>query len=123
MSKSPSVAVGPTPSSTRAQRLVGAALVLGSAAVWSTGGLFIRSLGHTGDWNIIFWRSISASAFLAVLIAVRRAPRLREAFTIPGLLVALCFAASSIAIVVALGLQRRLAKECGCGPGLRLAFR
>jgi drug/metabolite transporter (DMT)-like permease len=104
MSESPQNAVGAPRSSNRAQRLTGVALVLGSAVVWSTGGLFIRSLGRTGDWTIIFWRSISASAFLAILIAVRERGAWREAFTLPGLLVALCFAASSIAIIVALGL-------------------
>ena len=91
----------------RRDRLAGVALVVGSALVWSTGGLIVRSLTLADSWTTIFWRSLSATIFLVALTLFqhgRRAPLAIAGLGWAGLAVAGCFAASSIALVVALGL-------------------
>jgi drug/metabolite transporter (DMT)-like permease len=87
------------------RRLGGMALVGGAAIVWSTGGLLARLVEDTDKWTTIFWRSGSAFAFLLVFMLItsgRGTPRLFRQMGVPGLAVALCFAAASIGLVVAL---------------------
>lgn len=91
----------------RSERLVGIALVAGSALVWSTGGLIVRSLTLADSWTTIFWRSLSATVFLvAYTLAMhgRGALAAIRAIGWPGLVVGACFAGSSIALIVALNL-------------------
>jgi drug/metabolite transporter (DMT)-like permease len=51
--------IKPAPSS---RHVEGAILVVISAAVFSTAGIFTKGVG-VGSWNIIFWRGVFASAF------------------------------------------------------------
>lgn len=76
-----------------------------SALIFSTGGLFIRKLDHPQAWQTVFWRSMSACVSLAILIIWReRTNPLRAIMKIgrPGRLVAAAFCMSSISMVVAL---------------------
>ncbi len=89
------------------ERLRGILLIVGSALVWSTGGLIVRSLTLADSWTTIFWRSLSATIFLVALNLIqhgRRAPRVVFGLGLAGFAVAACFAASSIALIVALSL-------------------
>ena len=78
---------------------------MGASLIFSTGGLFVRSV-HTKDaWTIVFWRSLSACVSIVLflvwqerrgaLAAVRSMGR-------PGVLVGACFCVSSISMVTAL---------------------
>ena len=80
-------------------------LVAFSSLIFSTGGLFVRGLDDPHAWTTVFWRSVSASVSLFVLIVWRE--RRNTAKVIlgmgrPGLCVAAAFSASSIGMVVAL---------------------
>ncbi len=89
------------------ERLAGILLVMGSALVWSTGGLIVRSLTLADSWTTIFWRSLSATVFLVALNLIqhgRQAPRVVFGLGWAGLAVAACFAGSSIALIIALSL-------------------
>lgn len=80
-------------------------LLVTSALIFSTGGLFIRELDHPQAWQTVFWRSASACVSLGLLIIVReRANPLRAVVRIgrPGWLVGVAFSVSSISMVVAL---------------------
>ena len=85
----------------------GLLLVAGAAVVWSTGGLVARLIETHDSWTTIFWRSTSAfAALLAFLFFVEGRSALRRFVQMgwPGLVVGLCFAAASIAFVIALSL-------------------
>ncbi len=80
-------------------------LLVVSALIFSTGGLFVRGLDHPHAWTTVFWRSVSACASLSLLIvwrergnAVRAVVRMGR----PAWSVAAAFSASSIGMVVAL---------------------
>lgn len=85
---------------------LGITLVAGAAIVWSFGGAIARFLEVTDSWTIVFWRSISAAAYLLAFILLRDGARGTLAMIrdmgIPGLGVALCFGSASCAFVVAL---------------------
>lgn len=88
-------------------RLRGIALVAGAAALWSTGGAFVRLLETQNSWTTIFWRSASAFAFLLAFIAIANRGRFIAQFRRlgwPGLLVGACFASASISMVIALSM-------------------
>lgn len=86
-------------------------LVAGAAWLWSLGGLIVRSLDAADSWTIVVWRSASAATFLLLLLLWREGAAglaaLRRMIW-PGdraaLGVAACFAISSMAFVVAVGL-------------------
>jgi drug/metabolite transporter (DMT)-like permease len=80
-------------------------LLVASALIFSTGGLFVRELDHPHAWTTVFWRSTSASVSLALLILWRERGNALGALKSmgrPGWVVAAAFAASSIGMVVAL---------------------
>jgi len=85
---------------------LGAALVFGSALVWSFGGAIARFLEVSDSWTTVFWRSVWAALFLLAFMASRDGPRgtvaLFRNMGVPGLAVALCFAIASTSFVVAL---------------------
>lgn len=84
----------------------GAALVLGSAVVWSFGGMLARYLDVTDGWTIVFWRALFAALFLLGFMllrdGVRGTSRLFAAMGAPGLAVGVCFATASSAFIIAL---------------------
>ncbi len=84
----------------------GVLLVFGSAVVWSFGGAIARFLEVTDSWTVVFWRSLSAAAFLLVFMLKRDGwvgtRQLFASMGLPGVGVALCFATASTSFVVAL---------------------
>jgi drug/metabolite transporter (DMT)-like permease len=84
---------------------MGAFLVVGSAIVWSSGGVISRFLPGLDAWTVIFWRSLFACLFLLAFLFLRDGLRGFAAFRQmgwPGLVVALCFAIATISFVTAL---------------------
>jgi drug/metabolite transporter (DMT)-like permease len=85
----------------------GAWMVLGSAIVWSAGGILARLADVESPWTTVFWRAGTATLFLLAFMLVRdgRAgtAALFRTMGKAGLLVALCFAAASTLFIVALG--------------------
>lgn len=98
------VAVSYAPVGSRASPL-SVLLLATSSLIFSTGGLFIRSLDHSHAWTTVFWRSVSACGSLLILIAWRERSNMLRAIVgmgRPGWSVAAAFATSSISMVVAL---------------------
>lgn len=98
------VAVSYVPAGSRASAF-SVVLLVTSALIFSTGGLFVRGLDHPHAWTTVFWRSLSACISLLLLIIWRErsnAVRAIAGIGKPGLAVAAAFAASSIGLVVAL---------------------
>ena len=98
------VAVSRVPTGGRASALA-VVLLIAASLIFSTGGLFVRSLHDPQAWTTVFWRSVSACGSLLLLIIWRERGNSMRAITgmrAPGLGVAAAFAASSIAMVVAL---------------------
>ncbi|MEX0404527.1 DMT family transporter [Aquibium sp. LZ166] len=85
---------------------VGFLLVFLSALTWSFGGAIGRFVENADAWTTVFWRSAWAAAFLIGFMLLRDGGRgmagLFRSMGVPGLAVALCFAAASTAFVVAL---------------------
>jgi drug/metabolite transporter (DMT)-like permease len=84
----------------------GAALVLGSAIVWSFGGTLARLLEVQDGWTVVFWRSLFAALFLLGFMLLRDGPRgtvkLFAQMGLPGLAVGICFATASTSFILAL---------------------
>ncbi|MGQ0664741.1 MAG: DMT family transporter [Pseudomonadota bacterium] len=59
-----------TAAEARPNRLTGVLLMVGATVCWSTGGLIVRNLSVVDGWEIVFWRSLFMSVFLAALLAV-----------------------------------------------------
>ena len=60
-----------------------------AAVCWSTGGLLVRKLSITNAWEIVFWRSLFMSLFVAVVLVAmhgRAMPRAVRAAGYPGVL-------------------------------------
>jgi drug/metabolite transporter (DMT)-like permease len=94
-----------TTSPSTASPATGALLIVLAALIWSTGGLIVRELGPIDSWTIVFWRSLSAAAFLLVYGLFREGTGFFRAFVsmgLPGLLIAPCYAVASIGLVVSL---------------------
>ncbi|MBU2643943.1 DMT family transporter [bacterium] len=88
------------------EQRVGFALVLGSAIVWSFGGMLKHFITISDNWTIIFWRSVWAALFLLGFMLVREGRRgtitLFANMGVPGIGVAGCFAIASTCFIVAL---------------------
>jgi drug/metabolite transporter (DMT)-like permease len=86
--------------------VIGAWLVLGSALVWSSGGIISRLADVSNPWITIFWRAGTAALFLLGFMLVRdgRAGTLAlfRKMGFAGFAVACCFTIASTAFVVAL---------------------
>src|SRR3954471_17723176 len=68
------------------RRAIGFMIV--AATCWSSGGYLVRQLSINGAWEIVFWRSLFMSLFVAgVLLAMhgRRTPRALAASGWPAL--------------------------------------
>ena len=77
-----------TPDATRLHRRA-VAFMVAAAVCWSTGGLLVRMLSFRDAWEIVFWRSLFMSAFVATTLAVihrARMPAAVRAVGLPGLL-------------------------------------
>ena len=84
----------------------GAALVLGSAVVWSFGGTLARFLSIEDGWTVVFWRSLFAALFLLGFMLLRDGPRgtvrLFAGMGLAGIAVGACFATASTSFILAL---------------------
>src|SRR4030095_11608596 len=63
-------------------------MMIAGAICWSTGGLLVRALSISNAWEIVFWRSLFMSAFVALVLTVMHAramPRVVRATGRPGL--------------------------------------
>jgi drug/metabolite transporter (DMT)-like permease len=72
-------------------------MMIAGALCWSTGGLLVRSLSITNAWEIVFWRSLFMSAFVAIVLIVmhgRAMPRMVRAAGVPGLVAGALLAAT-----------------------------
>jgi drug/metabolite transporter (DMT)-like permease len=89
-----------------ASHTLGAWLVLGSALVWSLGGIIARLADVENPWATVFWRAGTATLFLLAFMLLRDGRsgtvRLFTHMGAPGLAVAACFAIASTSFVVAL---------------------
>jgi drug/metabolite transporter (DMT)-like permease len=64
-------------------------MMIAAALCWSTGGILVRQVSITNAWEIVFWRSLAMSLFVAATLAVmhgRRAAAAIAAVGRPGLL-------------------------------------
>ena len=80
-------------------RLAGVILVLISATIFSSAGLFVKGV-ESDAWAILFWRGLSAAIFTVVYVAWRGA--LQREFTRmgkPGLMAAVVGALATIAFI------------------------
>ncbi|KQR77628.1 hypothetical protein ASG03_14605 [Rhizobium sp. Leaf341] len=85
-------------------RLVGIYLVIASAVLWSTAGLFVR-MADMDVWSLVAWRSafsvITLGAFMLVrTTTVRRRPA--KTFGLPGVVACLVSAVTAISYIVSL---------------------
>jgi len=98
---------GVRPIGAKSTDLTGIFLVVAAALLWSSGGLIVRLLAGVDSWTIVFWRSLSAFAFLLLLGLVTEGPRYLAALLRlrpATLAIALCYVVASISLVVALQL-------------------
>ncbi len=66
-----------------------------AAVCWSSGGYLVRQLSITNAWEIVFWRSLFMSLFVAGVLLVmhgRKMPAAVRAVGLPGLLAGLLLA-------------------------------
>ncbi len=87
------------------QSLKGTLLIIASALIWSTGGLFVRLIHGADSWTIVFWRSLTAALFLFGLLLWTEGRNWRAALTgmgLAGVAVGLCFTCASISLIIAL---------------------
>jgi drug/metabolite transporter (DMT)-like permease len=45
-------------------------MMIAAAVCWSTGGILVRQVSITSAWEIVFWRSLAMSVFVAATLAV-----------------------------------------------------
>lgn len=87
------------------QRQTGIFLVIVSAIVFSTAGIFTKGV-QAAAWDIIFWRGIAASSFTLVYLCARRKLEAEiRAFRWPALAVTLVLAAGTAAFIPAFKLS------------------
>jgi drug/metabolite transporter (DMT)-like permease len=89
------------------RNLRGVLLVILAALLWSTGGLIVRSLEQADAWTTVFWRGLAACGFLLAFILLRERRRAVASFLRigwPGLVVTICNASASTAVVIAFNL-------------------
>ncbi|XDA98606.1 DMT family transporter [Sulfitobacter sp. LCG007] len=93
------------PDSTTFLNRTGVALVVVSACVFSTAGIFTRGVS-TAAWDVIFWRGLAAALF-TIFYLVSRGSLLSEirAFGRPALLVTFLMAAGTAAFIPAFKLS------------------
>jgi drug/metabolite transporter (DMT)-like permease len=76
-----------------------------AAILWSSGGILVRQLSIANAWEIVFWRSLFMSAFVAGVLLVmhgRGMPRAVRAVGRPGLLSGLFLAGTFFFFIASL---------------------
>ncbi|MGP1252775.1 MAG: DMT family transporter [Kiloniellales bacterium] len=64
--------------------LQGRLLVLLAGVFWSLAGLFVRAMESAGDWQVVFYRSLTLVVFLALVLAFRDGRRLPLTLSVAG---------------------------------------
>lgn len=64
--------------------LQGRLLVLLAGVFWSLAGLFLRAMDSAGDWQVVFYRSLTLVVFLALVLAFRDGRRLPQTLSAAG---------------------------------------
>ena len=85
--------------------LMGLGLVLLAGVFWSLAGILLRNTETATSWQIVFYRSASFVVVVLAVLAARhrsRLPRALAAIGWAGVVGALCLAAGSVAIVLAM---------------------
>jgi len=80
-------------------------LLVAASLIFSTGGMFVRSVHTDNAWTIVFWRSLSACVSIVVFMLIsdrRGAVASLRARGVPGRLGGASFCVSSISMVAAL---------------------
>ncbi len=101
-----SALTGATPEAAQLHRR-GLLLVATAALLWSSGGLIVRSLDSADPMTTVFWRSVTAFVFLIGFMTMREGRNVPRQFLrmgFPGIVVALCYALASTALIIALDL-------------------
>jgi drug/metabolite transporter (DMT)-like permease len=81
------------------------AMMIVAAVCWSTGGILVRQLSISNAWEIVFWRSLAMSLFVAVTLAVmhgRQMPRAIASVGRPGALSGLFLAGTFFFFIASL---------------------
>jgi drug/metabolite transporter (DMT)-like permease len=76
-----------------------------AAVCWSSGGILVRMLSFTDAWEIVFWRSLFMSLFVAGVLAAmhgRRMPHAVAAAGLPGLVSGLFLAGTFFFFIASL---------------------
>ncbi len=89
----------------RQDSLTGVVLIVISAVVFSSAGIFTKGVS-TDAWGVIFWRGVSAAAFTLFYLAIRR-DLIKEmrAFDRPALLATIMMSAGTAAFIPAFKLS------------------
>lgn len=61
-------------------RIVGVALVLGSALCFSLAGVLIREVETANEWQVVYWRSAGFVVAVSIVLALRHRGRFFQAF-------------------------------------------
>lgn len=80
-------------------------LMIVAATCWSTGGILVRQLSINNAWEIVFWRSLFMTLFVAATLVVmhgRRTPSRVAAVGIPGVLSGLFLAGTFFFFIASL---------------------
>ena len=56
---------------TPAERRKGIALMIGAGVCWSTAGILVRNVALDDPWEIVLWRSLFMSIFVAAVLAIQ----------------------------------------------------
>jgi drug/metabolite transporter (DMT)-like permease len=85
-------------------RLIGIYLVIASAVLWSTAGLFVR-MADMDVWSMVAWRSVFSVITLGAFMLVRTTTARRrpaKTFGLPGVVACLVSAVTAISYIVSL---------------------
>ena len=80
-------------------------MMIGAAVCWSTGGILVRQVSIASAWEIVFWRSLAMSIFVAATLFAmhgRRAPAAIGAVGKPGVLSGLFLAGTFFFFIASL---------------------
>jgi drug/metabolite transporter (DMT)-like permease len=80
-------------------------MMIAAAVCWSTGGILVRQVSITNAWEIVFWRSVAMSIFVAATLVVlhgRGAPAAVAAVGKPGALSGLFLAGTFFFFIASL---------------------
>jgi drug/metabolite transporter (DMT)-like permease len=75
----------PGVTATPAERRKGIALMLAAGLCWSTAGILVRNVALDDAWEIVLWRSLFMSIFVAAVLAIQHRGRALEKIAATGI--------------------------------------